>query len=429
MAVCPKPSRRGAPPSAGDWAHYLADDRESRERIVLMDGTGRDITAAEMIDLLGGPNATYWDGLCCPSTEECEALTEKFGGDHERAARVQGKLLAERLGRMHGTEPPIITIHWDSVDPPKWHYHITGKGMPQTFIYGEHGTIQRAWDIEWEASSENKIRNWGKHREYLALKKEGDLVRAELRQLGKDRFHALKNASPEDKPRIREEFNARERDLIQRRYELEVAAIDARYASREAVGSARHLAELKNAENRRTLSLGRIEKRELGRVAKEEVVERAQAMSAAKRSARSIAQAVSRESNSVAKAAEKGHRKTQDGRQAEAQQREAERAAAQLAKDTVGALTNVGKALLGREPLQLSGITDRPVASSLVSSLFQSVEAAAPGEAGELVRATGRAVQTVVQALAEGNLLRAAAAAAPEMPKTKEADQRVDLER
>ncbi|WLT30656.1 hypothetical protein [Geothrix sp. PMB-07] len=432
MAVCPKPEHRGGKrPAAGDWAKYLADDRESRERIVLMDGFGRDITATEMIANIGGEDATYWDGLACPSEEECEALVARYGGDHEKAAREHGRFLSERIGALNKSERPMVAIHWDSEVPPKWHYHISGKELPKTFLYGESGTIQRAWDIEWEATEKKKIRNWSEHREYQRLKKEGDQVRAELRKLGKDRFHALKGKTGEEREAIRASFDARERSLIEKRHKLEIAAIDARYSSREMVGTAHHASELKKAENRRSGSHDRIGRRENYLRSKDEKFRQGRSITSANRQARSAARTAGAEASAIEKGAEKDHRKTRAGREAEAHQRQVERAAAELATSTFGAVKNVTMDFLGRgkDGQLLSGIASKPIEASLGRSLLRAVEAASPRGAEEVVQAITKTARTIFQSMAEGNVLKAAAAATPEMPRENPKTKDIEIDR
>lgn len=105
---------------------------------------------------------------------------------------------------------------------------------------------------------------------------------------------------------------------------------------------------------------------------------------------------------------------------AEAQQRQVEQAAANLVRNGLGDVARIER--LVREPGRVPNDVGKSMTSSMVSGLLHGAEAAAPRGAEEIVRAFGRVAKTAFQAIAEGNLFRAAAAAAPELPREKSAE-------
>lgn len=263
--IIKKSQHRGKDPIARTLFDYL-EQEEGREACLLLDASGGPITAEELSREIGGDRAAHWHAIVSPTFQDCAILTGRHGGDRQAAAFAQGKAIAQRLERDTGRRV-AFAVHFEERDgKPHFHYHFVGQGEARVRLYGRSGVIQRAWDRTW-SSDHKPIQNWQEHRAFKVIREELRAVQREMRNLGEERRQGIAGAPPERKQEVRESFKAGELALVGRRYELEVKAIDHRYAARNDLGSDRHQAELVDAMNRQKGAITRVHQRGLPREA------------------------------------------------------------------------------------------------------------------------------------------------------------------
>ncbi|WLT33343.1 hypothetical protein [Geothrix sp. PMB-07] len=261
MAICKPPRHSGGrAPSLGRLISYLARE-EKREAVLFLSATGEPIEVASTIDSMGGYLGRYWHAIVNPSVHECQEIYARYGKSIEHAAVEHGKRLALQLHSLtQDKEPPKMTIHFEKVsdDGMKIHYHFVGTET-HALMRGPHGAIQKAWDREW--SDRRPITNWKEHQEFKRVRSELKELQKEQRQLERDRYKALVGASLSEHFKIRMEFGQKERVIIDRRFDLETAATNHRYASRGDLNSPANVAEIENALQRKAASLQRLQMR------------------------------------------------------------------------------------------------------------------------------------------------------------------------
>jgi len=260
-AVIKEAQYRGKAPIARTLFEYL-EKEEGREACLLLDSSGNPVTAEELTREFGGERAAHWHAIVSPTFEDCRVLTDRHGGDRQAAAIAHGKAIAQRLERDTGRRV-AFAVHLEHRDgKAHFHYHFVGQGETRVRLYGRSGVIQRAWDRAW-SPEQQAIQNWKEHRTFQAAREELRSVQKEMRNLGEERRRAIAAAPPELKREVRESFKEPELALIERRYDLELKAINHRYAARNDVGSDRHQAELVDATNRQKGAITRAHHRGL----------------------------------------------------------------------------------------------------------------------------------------------------------------------
>lgn len=249
--------------TCGEAMRYNGISREEkgRESSTLLDGYGRQLTVEEAIEHLGGEDAEYHNSVWNFSDADREFLEERFGG-REEAQRAMGLLLLERTDAKNG----LFAIH--DHGEKGWHLHITHPELPTQKLYGQYGQFQKVWDREMEAlrgEAGRLVIDGNAFEEFKKYREELNKVQLDQRVLPKDRYLALR-ATPnlDEKQRIREEFEAKELALINRRRELELATADARYQSFGTKGNASHRIEIERTEARAATAVTRLESRNLG---------------------------------------------------------------------------------------------------------------------------------------------------------------------
>jgi|GEM_PF-5297208 len=247
---------RGKAPILGTLAQYL-EKEEGREACLLLDSSGNPITAEDLTREFGGDRVTHWHSIVSPMFEDCAILTERHGGDRQAAAIAHGRAIAQRLERDTGRRV-AFAVHLETrAGKPHFHFHFVGQGKARVRLYGRSGVIQRAWDRAWNPN-QKPITNWKEQTAFLKAREELRAVQREMRDLGEERRCAIATAPLEQKQEVREAFKERELALIPKRYELEVEAINHRYAARNDLGSDRHQAELMDAGNRQKGAFTRV---------------------------------------------------------------------------------------------------------------------------------------------------------------------------
>ena len=249
--------------TCGEAMRYNGNSREEkgRESSTLLDGYGRQLTVEEAIEHLGGEDARYHNSIWNFSDADREFLEEHFEG-REEAQRAMGLLILERTDAKDG----LFAIH--DHGEKGWHLHTTHPELPTQKLYGQYGLFQKVWDREMEAlrgEGGRPITDWDAHKEFQWSREELSKVQLEQRTLAKDRYLALRaTPDPDEKQRIRKDFEARELALIRQRRDLELAAAEARYRSRGNQGNASHRIEIERIEARAATAVTRLETRNLG---------------------------------------------------------------------------------------------------------------------------------------------------------------------
>lgn len=261
MAICKMPRHAGGrAPALGRLVAYLARE-EKREIAMLLAANGAPIEVAPTVESMGGYHGRHWHAIVSPSNNECRELFSRYGESVEHAAIEHGKRLALQLQHLtQDKEPPRFAVHFENTSQSdlKFHYHFIGTDT-HALMRGQHGAIQKAWDREWKDS--RPITNWKEHHEFKRVRRDLRELQKEQRQLDRDRYKALREATLPEHFKIRLEFDRKERVNIDRRFELETAAVNHRYASRGDLQSPANIAEIENAIQRKTAALQRIQMR------------------------------------------------------------------------------------------------------------------------------------------------------------------------
>lgn len=223
---------------------YLANE-EVREAAWLMDQHGQELTEAQALVHLGGPESAYQEVVFAPSALECEALQERWPHmDREEVARHFGTILATEYGRGRNV---VLAVHFEANGT--WHYHaettdplvvrdangaelFDAKGNPKLVqLDGLSGHLDETWVKAWTGSRPAKSRLRG--REFDAVKAAQDEVRAERRALRDERREAKKVLDEVAKP-IRAELRAARESHAgfdaEREIEIRLAEATARHA-------------------------------------------------------------------------------------------------------------------------------------------------------------------------------------------------------
>lgn len=225
-----------------------------RDGVALQGPGGQDLTAAQSVRLMGGPEAEYHEIIVAPSQAECDAIR----GRNPKAPRVEALQAGHRVAQAYTQgRPYVLAMHEQD---GRFHFHIAAPGSRSNLALGRHGSMQKAWDREF-LGDEPRIQDWQAHRRFKALKAQLEEVIQTQREVVRARREAVREAPPGQKLVTARPFDERARDLVGRRYELEVATLLARYEARGAVGSPRHLAELEQVHHRRIGAEHRLERR------------------------------------------------------------------------------------------------------------------------------------------------------------------------
>lgn len=248
---------RTTAPACNRRMHYLAAEHD-RDSARLLGTEGQELTPNQAAEVLGGPQASYHEIIVAPSGAECAAIRGRCLEDPDRAVREAGDRLAKAYAK---GRPYVLAIHEQD---GRFHYHLAVAGpMPERAL-GRHGQMQKTWDREIQGD-EPRIQDWAAHRRFQQERAHlQELIRAQ-KENENARREAVKRAAPERKAEAALPFEQRARDLVEERYQVDLRAIQARYEARGTLGSPRHLAELEQAEHRRTGSLRRLERRETAR--------------------------------------------------------------------------------------------------------------------------------------------------------------------
>lgn len=244
-------------PACNRRMHYLASQQD-RDSARLLGTNGQELTPNQAVKVLGGPEANYHEVIVAPSDAECAAIRARCPEDPYRAVREAGDRMAKAYAK---GRPHVFAIHEQD---GRFHYHFAVAGpMPERAL-GRHGQMQKTWDYEFHGD-EPRIQDWAAHRRFQQERTRlNEVIRAQ-KENEQERREAVKRATPERKADAARPFERRARNLVEQRYQVELRAIQARYEARGTLGSPRHLAELEQAEHRRTGSLRRLERRETAR--------------------------------------------------------------------------------------------------------------------------------------------------------------------
>jgi hypothetical protein len=234
--------------------HYLASEH-GRDSACLLNGEGRVLSIEEAIEAIGGKDAAYHEVILAGSDSECEAIRLRRPEDPHGAIREAGLNMARAYA--HG-RPFVLAIHEGE---GRFHFHIAVAGESRGQILGRNGTLQKVWDREY-FGEEGRILDWEAHKRFLALKVQVQQVIRQQHENRVRRREAIREAPPTRKAETARPFEARSRELIERRYQLELAALHERYQARGALSSARHRSEQERVEHRRTGALNRLDRRE-----------------------------------------------------------------------------------------------------------------------------------------------------------------------
>lgn len=234
-------------------AHYLGSEHD-RESALLVGPQGRRLEPAEAIQTLGGPKARYHEVVIAPSEVECRAIQEQDPKDPRQAALDTGLRLAKAYAK---GRPFVLAIHEQE---GRFHYHIAVQGPMRGRTLGPEGQLQRTWDRE-VLGQDTRIQDWEAHRRFLEVRRQLlDTINAQRRN-DQHRSQVLKTVHGPGRWAAALPFERLAGRLIERRYQLEVRALDARYQARGTRGCARHLAELQQCAHRRTGALRRLDRR------------------------------------------------------------------------------------------------------------------------------------------------------------------------
>ena len=245
---------RQQPPRADRRMHYLASEH-GRDSACLLNAEGRALSIEEAISTIGGMAAPYHEVILAGSDSECEAIRLRRPEDPQCAIREAGLNMA--LAYAHG-RPFVLAIHEGD---GRFHFHIAVGGGSQGQVLGRNGTLQKVWDREY-FGDDGRILDWEAHKRFLELKVQVQQVIRQQHENRVQRREAIREAPPARKSDMARPFEARSRELIERRYQLELAALEARYQARGSIGGARHRSEQERVEHRRTGALNRIDRRE-----------------------------------------------------------------------------------------------------------------------------------------------------------------------
>lgn len=245
---------RQQPPRADRRMHYLASEH-GRDSACLLSAEGRVLSTEEAIAAIGGKEAVYHEVILAGSDSECETIRLRSPEDPQGAIRRAGLNMARAYA--HG-RPFVLAIHEGD---GRFHFHIAVAGESQGQALGRNGTLQKVWDREY-FGEEGRILDWEAHKRFLALKVQVQQVIREQHEHRIRRREAIREAPPSRKEETARPFEVRGRELTERRYQLESAALHERYQARGALNSPRHRSEQERVEHRRTAALNRLDRRE-----------------------------------------------------------------------------------------------------------------------------------------------------------------------
>lgn len=238
-------------------AHYLASDHD-RDSARLLGTAGQELEPSQAIEALGGPQGSYHEIIVAPSAQECETIRARRPEDPQRAAAEAGDRIAKAYAQ---GRPYVLAIHEQE---GRFHFHVAVAGSMSEPALGKHGRIQKAWDREL-FGDEPRIQDWAAHLRFKEEKTRLQQVIREQKENELRRREAVKRAAPGHKTEAARPFEMKARELIERRYTVELSAIQARYEARGSLGSPRHQAELEQVGHRHTGALRRLEQRETDR--------------------------------------------------------------------------------------------------------------------------------------------------------------------
>ena len=238
-------------------AHYLASEHD-RDSARLLGMAGQELEPSQAIEALGGPRGHYHEIIVAPSTQECATIRARCPENPQRAAAEAGNRIAKAYAQ---GRPYILAIHEQD---GRCHFHVAVAGSMSERALGRHGQIQKAWHCE-IFGDEPRIQDWAAHLRFKEEKAHLQQVIREQKENELQRREAVKRAASGHKTEAARPFEMKARALIERRYTVELRAIQARYEARGASGSPRHQVELEQAGHRRSGALRRLEKRETDR--------------------------------------------------------------------------------------------------------------------------------------------------------------------
>lgn len=241
--------------SFGRRVQYLASDHD-RDKAMLLDGRGEEITRGEAVERFGGKDAAYFEVIYAPSEVECRALEERFGG----AEAAQQEMARHLADRMSPDRPCLVAVHTHG---ERWHLHMPIQGEAPPRLLGSHGEAQRAWDEVLRATRpRERILDWDAHQRSEAVQMVLKSVQREQREVDKERYQAIRaGRNPSQKLEIAQGFDRRGLDLVVRRHQLEVAYIQARYEARGRAGTWDYKVEIEKVDQRRAGGENRIQRR------------------------------------------------------------------------------------------------------------------------------------------------------------------------
>ena len=248
---------RAQAPAWNRRAHYLASQND-RDSARLLGMAGEELQPSAAIEVMGGSQAGYHEVIVAPGAAECATIRARCPEDPQRAAAEAGQRItkAYALGR-----PYVLAIHEQE---GRFHFHIAVAGPPTGQPLGKHGKLQKEWDRE-VFGDEPRIQDWAAHLRFKEEKARLQLIIREQKANERQRQEAVQRAAPGQKADVARPFEQTARVLIERRHGAELAALQARYEARGALGTPRHQAEVEQADHRRTGALHRLENREVAR--------------------------------------------------------------------------------------------------------------------------------------------------------------------
>lgn len=239
--------------------HYLASEH-GRTGVVLSGASEQDLTIEQAIEALGGPEAEYTEYIIAPSRAECEAIRSRCPENPKQEALATG----HRIGRAFAQGRCYVLVMHEQ--DGRFHFHLDVQGPERAEALGRHGHLQKAWDQEFRTVAP-QIRDWEAHQRFKGLKAELEDLIHQQRANDQQRMEAVRSAAPNQKLQAARPFEGRARELVERRYTLELATMEARYEARGCVGSPEHRVEQEQAAIRRVTALNRLEARNRDRQA------------------------------------------------------------------------------------------------------------------------------------------------------------------
>jgi hypothetical protein len=233
--------------------YYLAAEHD-RDAVILAGAAEAKLSIEQAIEALG-KDSEYYEIVIALSFAESDAMRARRPDDPRGEALASGHRVAKRLTK---GSPYILVLHEQD---GRFHFHLAARGSLPANALGRHGEVQRAWDQEF-FRTEGRVIDWDAHRRFQASRTQLQELIRQQQEHERKRRDRVRAADPAMKSEVGRSFEKGSRELIEQRYLLELATLEARYESRGTLGSPEHRAELERAAFRRTAALRRLDHRE-----------------------------------------------------------------------------------------------------------------------------------------------------------------------